>query len=170
MQRPYFNRELLLSVAKAIREPLSQSWRGKPQQNVEQFALAIFHPGEDPSGLISTLKTQNPNARILEVTAPEGQDNIKQYRAMLSEFLFACGEPPLRPSQATAAEARLARLLRERADTVVIHHAERMGTYALSALRRERGVPPVVLIAYSDKVLDTLLKQDALMHQVVLLT
>ncbi len=170
MQRPYFNRDLLLSVIRPIREPLSQSRRGKPPQNSEQFALAIFHPDEDPSGLIATLKAQNSSARILEVTAPEGQDNIKQYRAMLSEFLFACGEPPLRPSQATAVEARLARLLHERADYVVVHHAERMGTYALSALRRERGVPPVVLIAYSQQVLDTLLKQDSLMREVVLLT
>ena len=170
MQRTYFDRDLLLSVVKPAlesRAPLSKSANSRPP---DQLALAIIHPGEDAGGLLSALYTMNPGARILEITAPEAEDNIKQYRAMLTELLFACGETPLRRGQTSAAEARLPKLLRANADVVVVHHAERMGTYALDALRPDRGNPPVVLIAYHDRVLDTVLSQDTLLHRVVLLT
>ena len=170
MQRSYFNRELLLSVVKPAFDSHAILAKNANPRPANQLALAIIHPGEDASGLLSALVTINPGARILEITAPEGQDNLKQYRAMLTELLFACGETPLRRGQTSAAEAQLTRLLRAKADVVVIHHAERMGTYALDALRPDRGNPPVVLIAYQDRVLDTVLSQDALMQRVVLLT
>jgi hypothetical protein len=170
MHRQNFDRELLLSVVRPVFEPSAPSLKGAAAHLPDPYALAIFRSDEDALGLLSALYTLNPKARILEVTAPEGKDNIKQYRALLSELLLACGDLPLRQRQPSAVETYLVKLLRAKADYVVIHHAERMGTYALQALRRDRGNPPVILIAYSDRVLDTLLSQDELLRRIVLLT
>jgi hypothetical protein len=171
MHRQNFDRELLLSVVRPVYEPHAYPPKGPiARQSDDPFALAIFRAPEDAVGLLSTLYTLNPNARILELTAPEGKDNLKQYRAMLTELLIACGETPLRHRPPSQMEAYLVKLLQANADYVVIHHAERMGAYALEALRRDRGNPPVILIAYSDQVLDTVLSQEDLLRRTVLLT
>jgi hypothetical protein len=135
------------------------------------FALALASPGEAPiENLRAQIIRSQPKARIFEVTAPPGKDPSKQYREFLSEVLYRLGEAPLRHGQASAVAARLPKILSQRFNYCIIDHAEHMGQYSIDALRRDRGCPPVILVAYDDRILHTLLANESLLHQVFMLS
>jgi hypothetical protein len=142
-----------------------------PLQQKSPFALALAKTGDTPiDNLRSLIFRSRPLARVLEVMAPSGKDPSKQYREFLSEILYRLGEPPLRHGQESAVAAHLPKLLSARYDFVIIDHAERMGAYSLDSLRRDRGCPPVFLIAYDDRILETLIANEALLNRVFMLS
>jgi hypothetical protein len=140
-------------------------------QQKSPFALALAKAGDTPiDNLRSLIDRTRPLARILEFTAPTGKDSSKQYREFLSEILYQLGEPPFRHGQETAVAAHLPKILSARYDFVIIDHAERMGAYSIDALRRDRGCPPVFLIAYDDRILETLVANEALLNRVFMVS
>jgi hypothetical protein len=142
-----------------------------PAQPQNHFALALTSLKEAPLENLRGMIYRNiPNARILEITAPQGKDPLKQYREFLSEMLYILGEAPLHHGQETAIAARLPKILTNRYDYIIIDHAERMGAYSIESLRKDRGCPPVFLIAYDDHILDTLFNNEALLNKVFLLS
>lgn len=141
------------------------------QQQKSRFALALAKPGETAvENLRAMIYRNKPVSRVLEITAPGGKDSLKQFREFLSEILYHLGEPPVRHGQETAVAARLPKILSARYDFVVIDHAERMGAYSIDALRRDHGCPPVFLVAYDDRILETLLANEALLNRVFMLS
>ncbi len=130
-----------------------------------RFALALASPGEKP---VENIRVQilrlMPCARIFELTSPPGRDLSKQYREFLSEAFYHLGELPFRHGQESAIAARLPRLLSSRFDFVIIDHAETMGEYSLDALRGDRGCPPAILVAYDDRILETIIANEVLLN------
>lgn len=139
-------------------------------ENNGHFGLALVTPEDEPiPGIIGEIQKDLPEARTFKMTAPEGENNLKQFRAFLSELLYLLNEPPLKNGQEPAVATHLARLLSTRFDFMIVDAAERLGTYSLDALRRDHGNPPTFLIARSDRILDTLLSSDSLLQRVTML-
>jgi hypothetical protein len=135
------------------------------------FAVALAAPGEPAvENLRAQIYRSKPQARIFEAAAPEGKDSFKQYRGFLSELLYRLDEPAFHHGQETGVAVRLPKLLSARYDYVIIDHAERMGAYSMDVLRKDRGCPSVFLVAYDDRILDTLLSNEALLSRVYMLS
>jgi hypothetical protein len=140
-------------------------------QQKSRFALALASSNEAPiENLRSLIFHSKPHARVLEISAPSGRDPSKQYREFLSEILYRLGEPPFHHGQETAVATHLPKILSARYDYILIDHAERMGAYSIDALRRDRGCPPVFLVAYDDRILETLIANEALLNRVFMLS
>jgi len=140
-------------------------------QGINGFALALANPGDHPvEKLRSTIIKSQPLARICEAVAPYGKDSLKQYREFISELYYRLGEPPIRHGQESAAANRLSRILSGRFDYIIIDHAERMGAYSLDLLRRDRGCPAALLVAYDDCIFETLLANESLLEHVYMLS
>ncbi|MBE0696123.1 MAG: hypothetical protein IH586_04300, partial [Anaerolineaceae bacterium] len=140
-------------------------------QQKSRFALALASAAEAPiENIRSQINRTNPRSRVLEITAPSGRDQSKQYRAFLSEILYRLGESPFRRGQESAIAAYLPKVLSARYDFVIIDHAEHMGAYSIDALRRDRGCPPVFLVAYDDRILETLIANEALLNRIFMLS
>jgi hypothetical protein len=158
-------------VKNFLREQNAPFLFNPPGQEKIGFALALATPGDHPvEKLLSTILHSQPSARILEVVSPFGKDSLKQYREFLSEMFYRLDEPPLRHGQESAAANRLVRILSSRFDYVIIDHAERMGAYSLDLLRRDRGCPAALLVAYDDCILDILISNDTLLKHVYMLS
>jgi hypothetical protein len=142
-----------------------------PAENNGHFAVAVVPPKNNPTDLlVASLQKIQPNVRILTIEAPEGKDNLKQYRAFLSDVLYLLEGKPLAHGQESAAATWMAKLFSANYDYVIVTHAERLGAYSLDALRRDRGNPPVFLIAYDDQILETLLGSEVLVNRTFMLT
>ncbi len=130
------------------------------------YGLVVVSPDADVSDLRRGIEEVYPGARIIEVAAPEGKQGEEGHREFMSALLATVGKTPAPQDTIEEVENSLASTLYPATDAMIITHAERLGVASLNALRRYHGMPPVVLIAYSDKILETLQKDILLLRNV----
>jgi hypothetical protein len=128
------------------------------------FTLAMVHPGDDLSDLKEAIQEVHPSARVLEVTAPEPEDLKNNPLPFLNSLLDAVHAPTASPENIDQIASVVPSWLCQAADFIIIYHAEMLGVESLHWMRRDKGMPPVILIAYDERILGTLQKDLALIR------
>ncbi len=162
-----FDRSILRWIAKSEAEEHPTTG---PVANLmlpaQGYALALVSPDADVSDLMAGIEEVHPGARVVEVTAPEGANEAETHRALLTLLFEAAGAHTDPDQPIEALENQVPETLFPRVDMFVIHKAERLVVPSLNTLRRYKGMPPVVLVATSQKILETLSKDILLLRNV----
>jgi len=122
------------------------------------YALAIVSPGANLSDLKPAIRDVSPGARILEITVPQGDSETTIHHQFLTILAKEAGLEIDGSESAEDICSRLPPFLYAAFDYLIEYHAERLGTFGLHCLRRDRGMPPSVLISYSEEILATIQK------------
>jgi hypothetical protein len=166
-QKIKFDRSILGWIAKSKAEEHPTTG---PVANLmlpaQGYALALVSPDADVSDLMAGIEDVHPGARVIEITAPEGADEAETHRALLTLLLQSAGMPPAPGISIEELESSLPVILFPLVDVFIIYKAERLVVPSLNTLRRYKGMPPVVLVATSQKILETLSKDILLLRNV----
>ena len=98
------------------------------------------------------------------MTVPEARAGENSRLQFLNCLLEAVHAPMTSIETIEQAVSALPAWLCQAADFLIVYHAERLGTESLHRMRRDQGMPPVVLIAYDERILGTLQKDLALIR------
>ena len=127
------------------------------------FTLAMARPEDDLSDLDAAIQEIRPGARVLSLSAPEAHAGEGQL-LFLNQLLDAAHAPMTLAENFDQAIVSLPSRICQAADFLIVYHAERLGTECLHWMRRDKGMPPVILIAYDERILGTLQKDLALIR------
>ncbi len=128
------------------------------------FTLAMVHADDDLSDLQAAIQEVRPGARVLEVIAPVSEDPRNQHLEFVNCLLGSIQSPAATPENLEVRSKELPSCIRQAADFLIVYHAERLGTESLHFVRRDKGMPPAILIAYGEQILGTLQKDLALIR------
>jgi hypothetical protein len=159
MAKPEFDRQILRWIAKSSADQItSTTSMANVMMPAHGYGLLMAQVQDDLSDLDAAIEEIQPGARILRVEAVETGEDTSQPQPAFIEVLRKTGGVP-----DAIADENLPGWMFTQWDFMLVYHADRLSRPSLHRLRRDRGMPPAVLISYDSKRMFTTLSQEQLL-------